>query len=68
MQQQLPLTWNKPEIVAQGGSPSPNSEEDNMVKAKETLVRSPLWSSVLEHSSTTTADPSTSPVSFGVHY
>ncbi|CAK9268347.1 unnamed protein product [Sphagnum jensenii] len=62
MQQQLPLTWNKPEIVAQGGSPSPNSEEDNMVKTKETLVRSPLWSSFLEHASTTTADPSTSPM------
>ncbi|CAM6043033.1 unnamed protein product [Sphagnum compactum] len=63
MQQQLPLTWNKPEIVAQqGGSPSPNSEEDNMVKTKETLVRSPLWSSFLEHSSTTIADPSTSPM------
>jgi hypothetical protein len=63
MQQQLPLTWNKPEIVAQqGGSPSPNSEEDNMVKTKETLVRSPLWSSFLEHSSTTAADPSTSPM------
>lgn len=33
-----------------------------MVKTKETLVRSPLWSSFLEHSSTTAADPSTSPM------